>query len=80
MQKMSDLLKLHNIVQKGGKVKAFPLVSNLIELKIKSNSEGVFGQVALAVDDATIKKMQDGEAMGVLYVFSRKEWDKERNE
>ena len=73
---MSDLLKLNNIVQRNGDIKAFPILSNLIEIRL--NGKGAWGQVTVAVDNATVKKIENNEAIGMLYVFSREEWEKEK--
>lgn len=71
---MSDLIKLNNITKRNGDIKAFPLSSNLI--RCIAGKKGI-GQVAVAVDNESIKKLFLGTGIGILYVIDKEEWEKE---
>lgn len=71
----SDLQKLDSIVKRNGDIKAFPLASNLISSKGVGKSG--WGEVTVAVDTGSVQKLFSDEAIGVLYIVSKEEWEKE---
>lgn len=71
---MSDLLKLNNIVQRNGDIKAFPLSSNI---KSARHGKGPWGEVTIAIDNQSIERLWNGDAIGILYIVGIDEWKKE---
>lgn len=71
---MSDLLKLNNIVQRNGDIKAFPLSSNM---KSARHGKGSWGEVTIAIDGVSVERLWDNDAIGILYIVGRDELEKE---
>jgi hypothetical protein len=71
---MSDLLKLNNIVQRNGDIKAFPLSSNM---KSASHGKSPWGEVTIAIDSESVERLWGNDAIGILYIVGRDEWKKE---
>ena len=71
---MSDLLKLNNIVQRNGDIKAFPLSSNM---KSARHGKGPWGEVTVAIDSESVERLWGNDAIGILYIVGRDEWKKE---
>ena len=74
---MSDLIKLDNIVKRNGDIVCATFGDNL-----KSVQAGKYGwgEVVIAVDNKTIGRIIKGEMVGVLYITTREEWEKEKSE
>jgi hypothetical protein len=64
---MSDLLKLNNIVQRNGDIKAFPLSSNV---KSARHSKGPWGEVTIAIDSESVERIWGN-------IVGRDEWERE---
>lgn len=73
---MSDLIKLDNIAKRKGNIKAFTLDPNFKRGQIGKLG---WGEMTIAVDNETIKDYANGDLIGVLYITSREEWEKEKN-
>jgi len=71
---MSDLLKLNNIVQRSGDIKAFPLSSNM---KSAKHGKGPWGEVTIAIDSESVERLWGNDAIGILYIVGRDEWKRE---
>lgn len=71
---MNDLLKLNNIVQRNGDIKAFPLSSNM---KGARHGKGTWGEVTIAIDSMSVERLWSNDAIGILYIVGRDEWKKE---
>lgn len=71
---MSNLLKLDNIAKRNGNIKAFTLDSNFKRGQIGKQG---WGEITIAVDNQTIKDYANSELIGVLYITSKEEWEKE---
>lgn len=71
---MSDLQKLENISNRNGDIKAFPLTTNL---KSGNTGKDGWGELKIAVDNATVINFTNNKVIGVLYVIGREEWEKE---
>lgn len=71
---MSDLLKLNNIAERNGNIKAFTLDPNFKRGQIGNHG---WGEMTIAVDNQTIKDYANSELIGVLYITSKEEWEKE---
>jgi len=84
---MSDLLKLNNIIQRNGDIKAFPLSSNMKSARhfkgpwgkvtIAIDSISVGGEVTIAIDSVSVERLWGNDAIGILYIVGRDEWEKE---
>lgn len=62
---MNDFLKLNNISQRNGDIKAFPLSSNI---KSARYGKGFWGEITIAVDSKSIEHLCNGDAIGILYI------------
>jgi len=71
---MSDLLKLNNIVQRSGDIKAFPLSSNM---KSAKHGKGPWGEVTIAIDSESVERLWGNDVVGILYIIGRDEWERE---
>lgn len=71
---MSDLLKLNNIAQRNGDIKAFPLSSNM---KSAKHGKGSWGEITIAIDSESIKRLWSDDAIGILYIVGKDEWERE---
>lgn len=71
---MSDLIKLDAISKRNGDIKSFPVSSNFISSK--SGKDG-WGEIAIAIDNASVQNLFMGNAIGILYIVSKDEWEKE---
>jgi len=71
---MSDLIKLNNIVERNGDIKAFTLCSNMMDFGKNKTS---WGYVKIAIDRDSVNRIMSDDLIGVLYVVSREEWEKE---
>lgn len=71
---MNDLLKLNNIVQRNGDIKAFPLSSNM---KSASHGKSPWGEITIAIDSISVDRLLINDAIGILYIVGRDEWKKE---
>ena len=73
---MSDLIKLDNIAKRNGDIVCATFGDNL-----KSVQAGKYGwgEVVIAVDNKTIDRIIKDEMVGVLYIASKEEWEKENN-
>lgn len=71
---MSDLMKLNNIVQRNGDIKAFPLANNMKSVRL---GKGMWGEVTIAIDSNSVNRIMNNNVIGVLYIISKDEWEKE---
>ncbi len=71
---MSDLIKLNNISQRNGNIKAFPLSTNLKSAKSCSNG---WGEITIAIDNNSVQDILQNEVLGVLYIVNKKDWELE---
>jgi len=71
---MSDLLKLNNIVQRSGDIKAFPLSSNM---KSAKHGKAPWGEVTIAIDSKSVERLWGNDVVGILYIIGRDEWERE---
>lgn len=71
---MSDLLKLNNIVQRSGDIKAFPLSSNM---KSAKHGKGPWGEVTIAIDGESVERLWGNDVVGILYIIGKDEWERE---
>jgi len=70
---MSDLVKLENIRLRDGDIKAFPLATNM--KAVKSGKRG-WGDVEIAIDNKSASRLMLGDAIGILYIIGKDEWEK----
>ena len=73
---MSDLLKLENIRLRNGDIKAFVLESNMTAANTGKDN---WGRIEIAVDNETVHRLMNDDVIGVLYVTTKEEWEKEKN-
>jgi len=71
---MSDLLKLDNISKRNGDTRAFPLSSNL---KAAQTGKQGWGDVTIAVNNGTVQDLATDKVIGILFIVSKDEWEKE---
>jgi hypothetical protein len=72
---MSDLNMLDNIRLRNGDIKAFVLQSNLISANTGKNN---WGNIKIAVYNATIYSLFQDDIVGVLYITTKREWEAEK--
>ena len=72
---MSDLLKLESIRLRNGDIKAFPMGTNI---KRSSIGKKGWGEVTIAIDNASVLRMATDDIVGVLYIIGRDDWEKEK--
>jgi len=72
---MSDLLKLNNIQKRNGDIKAFPLSSNL--QSGRTGKQG-WGSISIAVNNSSVTGLLSERVIGILYIISKDEWEKEK--
>lgn len=69
---MSDLIKLNNIVQRNGDIKAFNLSTNMISA---NTHKGYWGKIEIAIDTESLYRLMNDDAIGVLYITTKDEWN-----
>ena len=73
---MNDFLTLDAIAKRNGKIKAFVVPGNL-KSALKS-SKGQWGEVTIAVDNESVINLLNDNVIGILYLVTREEWEKEK--
>ena len=74
---MSDLIKLDNISKRNGDIRACPIPGNL---KSTHTGKDGWGEVTIAIDNATVSRLNNDDLFGILCLVSREEWEKEKAE